>query len=60
LSANIQIIQKNILNLPGQELSIFLRILNHTSTMCSDKTLNYECAKLNHNMQANPTKELTR
>jgi len=36
-----------ILNLHGQELIIFLQTLNRTFTMCSDKTLNYECTNLN-------------
>jgi len=37
-----------ILNHQGQELITCLQILNHTLTvnMCSDKTLNYDCAKL--------------
>jgi len=36
------------LNLKSQELITCLQILNRTLTMCSDKTLNYDCAKLSH------------
>jgi len=35
-----------ILNLQGQELITCLQILNRTLTICSDKTPNYDCAKL--------------
>jgi len=35
-----------ILNLQGQELITCSQILNRTLTMCSDETLNYDCAKL--------------
>jgi len=37
-----------ILILIGQELITCSQILNRTLTMCSDKTLNYDCAKLSH------------
>jgi len=37
-----------ILNLRGQELITCLQILNRTLTMCSDKTLNYDFAKVSH------------
>jgi len=37
-----------ILNLQGQELITCSQILNRTLTMCSDKTLNYNCAELSH------------
>jgi len=34
-----------IFNLRGQELITCSQILNRTLTMCSDKTLNYDCAQ---------------
>jgi len=37
-----------ILNLRGQEPITCSQILNRTLTMCSDKPLNYGCAKLSH------------
>jgi len=37
-----------ILNLRGQELIACSQLLNRTLPMCSEKTLNYDCAKLNH------------
>jgi len=37
-----------ILNLQGQELTTCLQLVNRTLTMCSDKTLNYDCAKQSH------------
>jgi len=35
-----------ILNLQGHELITCSQILNRTLTMCSDETLNHDCAKL--------------
>jgi len=37
-----------ILNLRGQELITCSQILNRTLTICSEKTLKYDCAKLSH------------
>jgi len=43
-------LQKTHLNTRGQELITCSQILNrrHTWTMCSDKTLNYDCSKLSN------------
>jgi len=40
--------KRHILNIRRQELITCSQILNRTLTMCSDKTLNYDCAKLSH------------
>jgi len=37
-----------VLNLRGQELITCSQILIRTLTMCPDKTLNYDSAKLSH------------
>jgi len=50
VSVNFQFLQKTslILNLRGQELITCSQVLNRILTMWSDKTLNYDCAKLSH------------
>jgi len=37
-----------LLNLRDQELITCSQILNRILTMCSDKTLNYDCSKVSH------------
>jgi len=48
VSVNFQFLQKTHFKSPGQELITCSQILNRTLLMCSDKTLNYDCAKLSH------------
>jgi len=40
--------KRHVLNIQGQELIACSQILNRALTMCSDETLDYDCAKLSH------------